>query len=58
MTYDLFHQLLYVCSTQNDSSDFLEKLEDMSVQELQQHYASAQMHYQIHDSGNDISRSA
>ena len=58
MTYDIFHQLLYICSTQNDSSDFLKKLEDMSVQELQQHYASAQMHYQIHDSDNDMSRSA
>ena len=42
MTYDLFHQLLYISSKQNDSSEFLHKLESMTAAEVLQHYTSLQ----------------
>ena len=42
MTYDLFHQLLYISSKQNDSSEFLHKLESMTASEILQHYTSLQ----------------
>ena len=31
MTFDLFHQLLYLSSSQKDSSAFLQKLEHMTA---------------------------
>lgn len=42
MTYDLFHQLLYISSKQNDSSEFLHKMESMTASEVLQHYTSLQ----------------
>ena len=36
MTYDLFHQLLYLSSNQDDSSEFLEKLEHMTATDVAQ----------------------
>ena len=42
MTYDLFHQLLCLSSNQNDSSEFLRKLESMTASEVLQHYTSLQ----------------
>ena len=43
MTYDLFHQLLYLSSNQDDSSEFLEKLEHMTATDVAQAYASLQI---------------
>ena len=42
MTYDLFHQLLCLSSNQNNSSEFLQKLEHMTVTDVVQAYASLQ----------------
>ena len=38
MTYDLFHQLLYLSSNQDDSSEFLEKLEHTTATDVAQAY--------------------
>ncbi len=43
MTYDLFHQLLCLSSDQNDSSEFLQKLEHMTATDVAQAYASLQI---------------
>ena len=40
MTFDLFHQLLYLSSSQKDSSAFLQKLEHMTATDVAQAYAS------------------
>ena len=43
MTFDLFHQLLYLSSSQKDSSAFLQKLEHMTATDVAQAYASLQI---------------
>lgn len=43
MTYDLFHQLLCLSSDQDDSSEFLQKLEHMTATDVAQAYASLQI---------------
>ena len=43
MTFDLFHQLLYLSSSQKDSSAFLQKLEHMTATDVVQAYASLQI---------------
>ena len=40
MHYDLFYQMRYLCSSQKDSYDFLEKLEHMSEGDIMQTYTS------------------
>lgn len=43
MTYDLFHQLLCLSSDQDDSSEFLQKLEHMTATDVAHAYASLQI---------------
>ena len=43
MTFDIFHQLLYLSSCQKDSSAFLQKLEHITVTDVAQAYASLQI---------------
>ena len=43
MTYDLVHQLLCLSSDQDDSSEFLQKLEHMTATDVAHAYASLQI---------------
>lgn len=43
MTFDIFHQLLYLSSSQKDSPAFLQKLEHITVTDVAQAYASLQI---------------
>ena len=58
MTYDLFHQLLCLSSNQNDSSEFLRKLEHMTVTDVVQAYASLQTSSRNPLPASGITRSA
>ena len=42
MTYDLFHQLLYIRNFYNNEADFLKKLEHMSGEEISQYFTMIQ----------------
>lgn len=58
MPYDLFYQLHYICSTQKDSSAFLEKLEHMSEHEVMQTYTNMQLSSGKSSSAPDMLQSA
>ena len=58
MTYDLFHQLLCLSSNLNDSSEFLRKLEHMTVTDVVQAYASLQTSSRNPLPASGITRSA